>query len=70
MFIFMVTITHRIDEELKAALDRFCEEHGLKQQAVVQQALAAWLEDAEDIALIEERRVGPWVDWSDVRDDL
>ncbi len=66
----MVTVTHRIDEELKATLDKFCEEHGLKQQAVVQQALAAWLEDAEDIALMEERRSGPWVDWGDVRDDL
>lgn len=66
----MAAITHRIDDDLKAALDRFCDEHGLKQQAVVSAALAAWLEDAEDIALIEERRGGPWVAWSDVRDDL
>lgn len=66
----MAAITHRIDDDLKAALDRFCDEHGLKQQAVVSEALASWLEDAEDIALIEERRSGPWVAWSDVRDDL
>lgn len=66
----MATITHRIDDDLKAALDRFCEEHGLKQQAVVREAIAAWLEDAEDIALIEERRGGPWVEWGDVRDEL
>jgi predicted DNA-binding protein len=66
----MATITHRIDEKLKAALDRFCETHGLKQQAVISEAIAAWLEDAEDLALIEERRNGPWVEWSDVRDDL
>jgi len=66
----MAAITHRIDDALKAELDRFCAEHGLKQQAVVSEAIAAWLEDAEDMALIEERRGGPWVAWSDVRDDL
>ncbi len=66
----MTTITHRIDDELKAALDRFCEQHGMKQQAVVSEALATWLEDAEDLALLEERRNGPWVDWDDVRDGL
>ena len=57
----MVTITHRIDEELKQLLDRYCEEHGLKVQAVVQEAIAQWLEDSEDLALIEERRRGPWI---------
>lgn len=66
----MITITHRIDDELKAALDRFCDRHGLKRQAVVQEALAAWLEDAEDIAMIDDRRDGPWVEWSDVRDEI
>ncbi|MBW1810293.1 MAG: hypothetical protein JRJ87_19000 [Deltaproteobacteria bacterium] len=66
----MVTLTHRIDEKLKAVLDAFCAKHGLKQQAVVADAIATWLEDAEDLALIEERRGGPWVEWSDVKDDL
>ncbi len=66
----MVTVTHRIDEQLKLELDQFCEEHGLKQQAVIQEALATWLEDAHDAALIDERREGPWSDWDDVRDDL
>ncbi len=66
----MATMTQRIDDKLKRELDRFCSEHGLKQQAVVAEAIAAWLEDAEDIALIEERRNGPWVAWEDVRDDL
>jgi predicted transcriptional regulator len=66
----VAAITHRIDDALKAELDRFCEEHGLKQQAVVSEAIASWLEDAEDIAAIEERRGGPWVAWSDVRDDV
>jgi len=65
-----VTITHRIDDELKELLDRFCEEHGLKAQAVVQEALAQWLEDAEDIELIEERRSGPWVEWEDAREEI
>ena len=66
----MVTVTHRIDEDLKAQLDRYCEEHGLKAQAVVQEAIAEWLEDAEDIELIEERRKGPWIDWEDVKDTI
>jgi predicted DNA-binding protein len=66
----MATITHRIDEELKKLLDSYCEEHGLKAQAVVQEAIAQWLEDAEDLALIEERRRGPWVEWKEVRDDV
>ncbi|MFT4570042.1 MAG: putative transcriptional regulator [Hyphomicrobiaceae bacterium] len=66
----MAAITHRIDDDLKKELDSFCEGHGLKQQAVVAEAIAAWLEDAEDISLIEERRDGPWVDWADVRKDL
>lgn len=66
----MATITHRLDGELKEALDRYCEAHGLKQQAVVAEAIAAWLEDAEDLALIEERRNGPWLEWDDLRDDL
>ena len=66
----MATVTHRIDDSLKAELDRFCEEHGLKQQAVVCEAIASWLEDAEDLAEIEERRGGPWVEWADVRRTL
>ena len=66
----MASITHRIDDDLKAELDKFCEEHGLKQQAVVQEALATWLEDAKDAALLDERRNGPWVDWADVRDKV
>ncbi len=40
----MVTITHRIDEDLKQFLDRYCEDHGLKVPAVVQEAIAPWLE--------------------------
>jgi hypothetical protein len=66
----VATVTHRIADELKAELERFCEEHGLKQQAVVQEAIAAWLEDAQDAELIDERRGGPWTDWDDVKDDL
>ncbi len=68
--IFMASITHRIDPELKKRLDRFCEAHGLKAQAVVREAIDQWLEDAEDLALIEERREGPWVEWDEVKKDL
>lgn len=63
----MATITHRIAPKLKARLDKFCEKHGLKAQAAVQEALASWLEDAEDLALIEERREGPWQSWDEVK---
>lgn len=66
----MATVTHRIDDQLKQDLDRFCEEHGLKLQAVVQEALATWLEDAHDAALIDERRSGPWTHWADVREKI
>ncbi len=66
----MVAVTYRIDSELKGLLDRYCEEHGLKAQAVVQDAIAQWLEDSEDLALIEERRTGPWLAWEEVKDDL
>lgn len=66
----MATITHRIDDELKKNLESFCERHGLKQQSVVAEAIATWLEDAEDLALIEERREGPWLEWESVKDDL
>ena len=66
----MVTITHRIDEDLKNKLDRYCEDHGLKAQAVVQEAIAEWLEDAEDIELIEERRKGPWLEWEEIKDSI
>ncbi len=63
----MASVTYRIDDDLKAALEEFCDKHGLKHQAVVAEALASWLEDAEEIAAIEDRREGPWVEWSDVR---
>ena len=66
----MAAITHRIDDELRAELERFCDAHGLKQQAVVSEAIAQWLEDAEDMALIEERRDGPWVEWRDARKEV
>jgi len=66
----MASITHRIDDKLKRALDRFCQTHGLKQQAVVEDALATWLENAADLGIIEERRRGPWVEWKKVRDDV
>ncbi len=66
----MAAITHRIDEKLKKRLDTFCEEYGLKAQAVVQEAIALWLENAEDMALIDERRQGPWVEWNDAKKEL
>jgi len=64
----LVLLSHR--KKLKAELDRFCEEHGLKQQTVVSEPIASWLEDAGDLALIEPRRGGPWVEWSGVRESL
>lgn len=66
----MAAMTHRISPALKKQLEEFCDEQGLKQQAVVEEALASWLEDARDLALVEERRTGPWVAWKDVREKL
>mgnify|MGYP003564943093 CR=1 FL=1 len=38
--------------------------------AAAQEAIAQWLEDAEDLALVEERRRGPWIAWEDARDEI
>jgi predicted transcriptional regulator len=66
----MATVTYRIDDDLRAELGRFCEEHGLEYEAVVAEALASWLEDAEDRAQVEERRGGPRVEWAEIRKGL
>lgn len=63
----MATLTTRVSDKIKAGLDAFCEEQGLKQQAVIEEALASWLEDAADLALMEKRRTGPWESWTAVR---
>lgn len=49
-------LSTRIDVELKEVLDAYVRRSRIPQQDVVQMALAAWLEDAEDLQLIEERR--------------
>ena len=66
----MQKITQPIDPELKALLDAYCERTGRKQQTVVSAAIAAWLEDAEDLAIVEERRAGPWVSWEELKASL
>lgn len=63
----MVTFTDEIDDELKALLDGYCERHGLKAEEVVEEAIAEWLESAEQLELIEERQKGPWLYWEDVK---
>jgi len=49
-------LSTRIDAELKEVLDAYVRRSRIPQQDVVQMALAAWLEDAEALELIEERR--------------
>jgi predicted DNA-binding protein len=49
-------LSTRIDVELKEVLDAYVRRSRISQQDVVQMALAAWLEDAEDLQFIEERR--------------
>jgi predicted DNA-binding protein len=66
----MVKITQPLDPKLKALLDAYCERTGRKQQAVVSAAIASWLEDAEDLAVVEERRAGPWLSWDEVKASL
>ena len=34
------------------------------------EAVEEFLEDAEDIELIEERRKGPWLDWEETKDSV
>lgn len=52
----LAKLTSRIDPELLAELNAFVQRSGMSKQAVIQMALAAWLEDAEDLELIEQRR--------------
>ena len=42
----------------------------LDSESRIQEAIAQWLEDAEDLALVEERRRGPWLEWKEVRDEI
>ena len=54
----------------KFAVEQLVPEPAVERFHVAVLPRAAWLEDAEDLALIEERRDGPWVEWSDFRKDL
>lgn len=64
-------ITTRLDERLKERLDAFVARARVPQQDVVEMALVAWLEDAEDLMLIEERMAeGDFVDWEDAKQSL
>lgn len=52
----LAKLTSRVDPELVELLNAYVERSGMSKQAVVQMALASWLEDAEDLELIERRR--------------
>ena len=52
----LAKLTSRIDPELLQLLNAYVERSGVSKQAVIQTALASWLEDAEDLELIERRR--------------
>jgi len=52
----LAKLTSRIDPELLELLDAYVARSGMSKQAVMQMALASWLEDAEDLELIERRR--------------
>lgn len=71
----MVDVTRlstRIDSGLMDELAAFLRRSGMKQQDVVQRALAVWLEDAEDLAILEERRErrGDYVPWEIIEQGL
>ena len=52
----LAKLTSRIDPELLDLLNAYVERSGMSKQAVIQVALASWLEDVEDLELIERRR--------------
>ena len=52
----LAKLTSRIDAELLDLLNAYVERSGMSKQAVIQVALASWLEDVEDLELIEQRR--------------
>jgi len=52
----MSTLNARIPTGLKKAVDKYCEERGLKVQAFVEDLIQERLEDELDLKTIEERR--------------
>lgn len=55
----MTTLNARIPVGLKKAVDKYCEDRGLKVQAFVEDLIQERLEDELDLKLIEERRSEP-----------
>ena len=52
-------VTFPNESELHRLLESHCEAGGLKEQNVMNAALAAYLEETEDLALVEQRRAAP-----------
>jgi len=62
----MSTLNARIPTGLKKAVNKFCEERGLKVQAFIENLIQERLEDEEDQHAIETRREEPTVPLKDV----
>ena len=64
------TVTVRLPSELKTAADEYVATRGMKFQAFMAHAVAAYLEDEFDHATVEERRGGPFVSWEELKSGL
>lgn len=60
----------RIDPRLKELLVAYTERSGRSIQYVINHALASWLEDAEDLDAIEERRNEPTISHEELKKAL
>ena len=53
------TLSTVIDGDVKEAVTRFCQEHGLKLRYLIERALVELLEDAVDMEAYQARRSEP-----------
>jgi len=60
------TLSTIIDADVKEAVTRFCQEHGLKLRYLIEQALVEQIEDAIDLEAYQARRREPTVPLSRV----
>ena len=55
------TLSTVIDADVKEAVTRFCQEHGLKLRYLIEQALVEQIEDAIDLEAYQARRREPTI---------
>ena len=65
-----VQISARVDETLKAAMERYCRSHGIVMNHFIQEALLDRLEELEDVEDLKQIRHEPTRPISEVLKDL